>query len=105
MDEKIQVTHEDTIATVVLDREGRLRLDDQPVHPDLLAQRMKALVSGSPGETVFLRADKLIPYGEVLHVMDLIRKAGVMGIVLAGGVVSVIALVTVPMGTSPGPAR
>ena len=57
--------------------------------------RMKALISGSPSETVFLRADKLIPYGEVLHVMDLIRKAGVTR----------IALVTVPMATPPGLTR
>jgi biopolymer transport protein ExbD len=85
----------DSRTVVSLDRDGRLRLNDQPVHPDLLQQRMKALVSGSPGETVFLRADKLIPYGEVLHVMDLIRKAGVTR----------IALVTVPMGPPPGPAR
>jgi len=85
----------DPRTVVSLDREGRLRLDDQPVHPDLLAQRMKALVSGSPGETVFLRADKLIPYGEVLRVMDLIRKAGVTR----------IALVTVPMSATSGPPR
>jgi len=85
----------DPRTVVSLDREGRLRLNDQPVHPDLLLQRMKALASGNPGDTVFLRADKLIPYGEVLHVMDLIRKAGVTR----------IALVTVPMGASPGAAR
>jgi biopolymer transport protein ExbD len=65
------------------------------VHPDLLQQRMKALVTGSPGETVFLRADKLIPYGEVLLVMDRIRKAGVTR----------IALVTVPSGAPPGSTR
>jgi biopolymer transport protein ExbD len=85
----------DPRTVVSLDREGRLRLNDQPVHPDLLEQRMKALASGSPGETVFLRADKLIPYGEVLLVMDRIRKAGVTR----------IALVTVPMAGSPGSAR
>ena len=85
----------DPRTVVSLDRDGRLRLNDQPVHPDLLQSRMKALVTGSPGETVFLRADKLIPYGEVLHVMDLIRKAGV----------TKIALVTVPMGSPAGAAR
>jgi biopolymer transport protein ExbD len=80
---------------VSLDRDGRLRLNDQPVHPDLLERRMKALASGSPGETVFLRADKLIPYGEVLLVMDRIRKAGVTR----------IALVTVPLSGGAGAAR
>ena len=68
-----------------------LLLDD----PDLLEQRMKAMASGSPGETVFLRADKLIPYGEVLIVMDRIRKAGVTR----------IALVTIPTGGPRGSAR
>jgi biopolymer transport protein ExbD len=85
----------DSRTVVSLDRDGRLRLNDQPVHPDLLERRMKALAAGSPGETVFLRADKLIPYGEVLLVMDRVRKAGVTR----------IALVTVPMGPAPGSAR
>ena len=80
---------------VSVDREGRLRLNDQPVHPDLLVSRMKALASGSPGDTVFLRADKLMPYGEVLHVMDLIRKAGVTR----------VALVTVPLAGPPASPR
>ncbi len=84
----------DPRTVVSLDRDGRLRLNDQPVHPDLLQARMKAIASGMPGETVFLRADKLIPYGEVLHVMDLIRKAGVTR----------IALVTVPTN-APGISR
>jgi biopolymer transport protein ExbD len=85
----------DPRTVVSLDRDGRIRMNDQPVHPDLLQVRMKSLITGSPGETVFLRADKLIPYGEVLHVMDLIRKAGVTR----------IALVTVPAAPPPGSAR
>ena len=82
----------DPRTVVSVDREGRLRLNDQPVHPALLVQRMKALASGNPGDTVFLRADKLMPYGEVLNVMDMIRKAGVTR----------VALVTVPL---PSPAK
>ena len=77
---------------VSLDRDGRIRINDRPVHPDLLHERMKTLSANRPGETVFLRADKLLPYGEVLSVMDSIRKAGV----------SRIALVTVPLDTVEG---
>jgi biopolymer transport protein ExbD len=79
----------DPRTVVSLDRDGRIRINDQPVHPDLLERRMKALAAGSSSETVFLRADRLIPYGEVLHVMDLIRKSGVTR----------IALVTVPVSS------
>ena len=85
----------DPRTVVSVDREGRYRLDDKPVLPDLLASRMKALASGNPGETVFLRADKLMPYGEVLYVMDLIRKAGVTR----------VALVTVPLAGPPASPR
>src|SRR4029078_8898889 len=60
-----------------LDREGRIQINDRPGHPEPLEQRMKALASSRPQETVFLRADRLIPYGEVLLVMDRIRKAGI----------------------------
>jgi biopolymer transport protein ExbD len=78
---------EEARVVVSLDRDGRIRINDRPVHLDLLGQQMKTLASTRPGETVFLRADKLLPYGEVLLVMDRIRKAGVTR----------VALVTVPL--------
>ena len=77
---------------VSVDRNGRIRINDRPVHPELLTERMKTLSATRPDETVFLRADKLLPYGEVLTVMDTIRKAGV----------SRIALVTVPLESVEG---
>lgn len=72
---------------VSVDREARIRINDRPVHPDLLKERMEGLAASRPDETVFLRADKLLPYGEVLGVMDTIRSAGI----------SRISLVTVPL--------
>jgi biopolymer transport protein TolR len=75
---------------VSLDREARIRVNDRPVHPELLQERMKSLALTHPNETVFLRADKTLPYGEVLLVMDKIRTAGVTR----------VALVTVPLETA-----
>jgi biopolymer transport protein TolR len=72
---------------VSVDREARIRINDRPVHPELLQERMKSLAVTHPTETVFLRADKTLPYGEVLLVMDKIRTAGVTR----------VALVTVPL--------
>jgi biopolymer transport protein ExbD len=51
---------------------------------------MKSLAQTHPDETVFLRADKTLPYGEVLLVMDKIRTSGVTR----------VALVTVPLETA-----
>jgi biopolymer transport protein ExbD/biopolymer transport protein TolR len=72
---------------VSVDRDGRIRINDRPVHPDLLHDRMQSLAATHPAETVYLRADKLLPYGEILTVMDTIRRAGIVR----------IALVTVPL--------
>jgi biopolymer transport protein ExbD len=77
---------------VSVDREARIRINDRPVHPDLLFERMQRLAGSRPDETVFLRADKLLPYGEVLGVMDTIRKAGIVR----------ISLVTVPLESGEG---
>jgi len=72
---------------VSIDRQAHIRINDTPVHPDLLRERMKTLAESSPDETVFLRADRLLAYGEVLRVMDEIRSAGITR----------VALVTVPL--------
>jgi len=76
---------------VSVDRNVTIRINDRPVHYDLFEERMKAIAVQRPGETVYLRADKLLPYEEVLLVMDRIRKAGVTR----------VALVTVPVQILP----
>lgn len=75
---------------VSVDRNSAIRINDRPVHMALLEQRMHDLAVTAPGETVYLRGDRLVPYGEVLSVMDRIRKAGV----------TKVALVTVPLEVS-----
>ena len=72
---------------VSVDREAKIRLDRKRVTLDLLSQRMKNLAQANPNETVFLRADRSLPYGEVLIIMDAIRTAGI----------SRVALVTAPL--------
>ncbi len=83
---------QEALVVVSVDRDARIRINDRPVHPDLLLERMASLAASRPDEMVFLRADKLVPYGEVLRVMDVIRKAGVFR----------IALVTVPLEHAEG---
>ncbi len=82
----------EALVVVSVDRDARIRINDRPVHPDLLLERMASLAASRPDETVYLRADKTVPYGEVLRVMDVIRKAGVFR----------ISLVTVPLERAEG---
>lgn len=78
----------DEARTIVsLDREGRIRVNNKPLHLDLLGPQMEQLAAARPEETVFLRADKLLAYGEVLLIMDTIRQAGIER----------VSLVTVPL--------
>jgi biopolymer transport protein ExbD len=67
---------------VSLDREAKIRINDTPVHPELLADRMRALAAARPDETVYLQAHKNLAYGEVLHVMDAIRSGGISRVAL-----------------------
>jgi biopolymer transport protein ExbD len=78
---------EEARVVVSVNRDGRIRINERPVHPELLQQQMRNLAQTRPDETVFLRADKLLPYGEVLLVMDKIRTAGITR----------VSLVTVPL--------
>jgi biopolymer transport protein ExbD len=67
---------------VSIDREARIRINDTPVHPELLGERMRGLAATRPDETVFLQADRYLDYGEVLRVMDAIRKSGISRVAL-----------------------
>jgi biopolymer transport protein TolR len=73
---------DEPLIVVSVDREARIHLNDRPIHPDLLAERMRQVAATRPDEPVFLRADRVLAYGEVLFVMDLIRKAGVTRVAL-----------------------
>jgi biopolymer transport protein ExbD/biopolymer transport protein TolR len=83
---------EEAQVVVSIDREARIRVNDRLIHAELLLGKMQELAAARPDETVFLRADKLLPYGEVLGVMDKIRKAGIVR----------ISLVTVPLENREG---
>ena len=58
-------------------RDGALAINDRPVHAALFADRIKQVAAGRPGEGLYLRADRDLPYGKVLGVMDQIRAAGI----------------------------
>jgi biopolymer transport protein TolR len=70
-----EATEERVVVSV--NREGLIFLDDRPVHEALFAETLKARFAGDPGQGVFLRADRDLPYGRVLGVMDALREAGI----------------------------
>jgi len=62
--------------TVVLDQAGQAFLDDKPVTPVQLAERLVRAARDNPETEIQLRADQAVPYGRVVEVMGAAQKAG-----------------------------
>jgi biopolymer transport protein TolR len=61
---------------LTLTRDRLVLLGDQPVHPNLLAQRLGPLLAGGP-RPVYLKGDKQLPYGFVIEVLATLNRMGV----------------------------
>ena len=61
--------------TVELDR--YIKIENRTININLLENTLKNLFAGKSKKIVFLQADKDIPYGFIVEVMDIAKKAGV----------------------------
>ena len=59
-------------------------LRDQPVTRQELGKALDVATGGKKDERVFLRADKSVPYGELMQGMNLLRDAGYLKVALVG---------------------
>jgi biopolymer transport protein ExbD len=61
-----------------------LALGDNPVSRELLPSALDATTNGDRNARIFLRADKTVAYGDVVEVMNLLRRAGYSTLALVG---------------------
>jgi biopolymer transport protein TolR len=61
---------------VTLDKEGKVSIGNSPVERSVLSQQLSAMSVEKKEEPVYLRADKDVPYGQVVTLMEDIKKAG-----------------------------
>src|SRR6476469_2230680 len=61
-----------------------LALGNDPVAPGAIAGALDAATKSDRQQRVFLRADKTVPYGELMRVMNLLRAAGYLKVALVG---------------------
>ena len=61
-----------------------LALGDDTVSRDTLGASLDEAAHGNKDTRIFLRADKLVPYGELMEVMNLLRSAGFLKVALVG---------------------
>ena len=61
-----------------------LALGEVSIDRKALAVALDAQTQGDRQERIFVRADKVVPYGEIMEVMNLLRAAGYLKIGLVG---------------------
>ena len=58
-------------------KDGRLRWNEQPIVEPQLAEKMKAAVDADSEMSLVVSADKEVMHGQVVHVLDLAKLAGI----------------------------
>jgi biopolymer transport protein ExbD len=61
-----------------------LTLGEEPVVREGLRGALERATNGDKDMRIFLRADKIVPYGVVMEVMNLLRAAGYFKVALVG---------------------
>ena len=62
---------------VTIDPDGQVYINTYPVTLESLKQKLASILKGRRDREVYLRADKNIPYGNVVRVMAAIKDAGI----------------------------
>jgi biopolymer transport protein ExbD len=61
-----------------------LAIGDNVIARDTLGPSLEAATKGDKDARIFLRADKVVPYGDLMEVMNLLRAAGFLKVALVG---------------------
>jgi biopolymer transport protein TolR len=62
---------------LTIERDQRVFVDKDPVPVAELEPKLKALKQDNAEVSVYLRADRDVPYGTVVHVMDGVKRSGI----------------------------
>ena len=78
-----EIKGEDRVIVTLRKGEEFVRLGDEPVTLARLPEKVRAQLNGR--SDVYLQADKAVSYGQVVQVMDALKKAGIdeVGLVTA----------------------
>ena len=60
-----------------INRDGLVYVQDEPIHPSQLIERLQPLVAARGDDTVFLKGDRELPYGVIMEVLDILHNGGI----------------------------
>src|SRR5262249_37973343 len=67
----------DKPVTVMMQRDGTLRWNDQPATEEAIIAHLKETMAADPETNVVVSADKEVQHGRVVHILDIAKAAGV----------------------------
>jgi len=60
-----------------INRDGLVYVQEEPIHPSQLIERLQPLVAARGDDTVFLKGDRELPYGVVMEVLGILHDGGI----------------------------
>jgi biopolymer transport protein ExbD len=89
---------------VTINADLAVAIDETPVTRIDLVRSLDGMAEGGKDHRIFLRADRAVPYGELMDVLELLRGGGYLKIALvAREGVPEAATPTLPNSTNPNP--
>lgn len=68
---------------VYVDKTEQVFLNDKQINIDQLAESVNTMLAEQEDKNVVIRADSQVDYGQIIHVMDLLRKKGIYKIIIS----------------------
>lgn len=62
---------------LTINRDGMVYVQDQPIHPSQLIERLAPIIKARGDDALFLKGDRDVPYGRIVELLDLLQKNGI----------------------------
>ena len=63
---------------ISVNRDGLVYVQDEPIHPSQLMERLAPLLEARDEDAVFLKGDRELPYGNIMEILAILNKGGVL---------------------------
>ena len=79
-------TRVDDPLVLSMNQQGLVFVQDKPIHPSQLVERLTPLLTARGDKSVFLKGDRDLAYGKVIEVLDILHSGGItqIGLVTEG---------------------
>ena len=61
-----------------VNRDGLVYVQDEPIHPSQLIERLTPLLKARDEDAVFLKGDRELPYGTIMEVLAILNRGGIL---------------------------